>query len=65
VKRGLFGSLLTLDPYQEAGKEWFITLNTSIMYWYDLVVNSSETFDSKKYISNTLKALKKEVEDNL
>jgi hypothetical protein len=65
LNRGSFGSLLNLDPYQEATKDWYVHLDYVHIFWYDLIVNSPDKFDSKKIIFSFLKNLKLTVEENL
>ena len=65
MRRGIFGSLIENDVYKQAEKDWFVQLSQSDMYWYDLIVNPQEPFDTRKLIADYLKWLKKEVEENL
>jgi len=65
MRRGMFGSLVENDAYKQAEKDWFVQLSQSDMYWYNLIVNPQEPFDTRKLITGYLKWLKKEVEENL
>lgn len=65
MNRGLYGGILMKPGYKESEKEWIIELSRSDVYWYDLLVNSHENFDTKKIITDTLKSLKNSVESSL
>lgn len=57
-----------MEQYDDAEKDWFIELQHSQMFWYDLIANPNEystTVSTKNTIIDDLKFLKKEVENNL
>ena len=64
----MFESIIDNVAYQEGYKDWFITLSYSSIHWYDLIVNPKQinsTFDTKQIITNQLKILKQQVEEEL
>lgn len=65
MNRGLYKSILERPGYKESKKEWIVELSRSDVYWYDLLINSHELFDTKKLITDALKKLKHAVETSL
>lgn len=68
MNRGIYKAITTIEQYHNAHKDWFVELQQSQMFWYDLIANPNEyspTVNTKKIIIDDLKYLKKEVEDNL
>ncbi len=65
MTRGLFSSIANYPEYKKAVKQWYIELQRSDFYWYELIANSSELAEANKYVSNQLKELQKEVETQL
>jgi hypothetical protein len=68
VSRGIYSSMLGNDFYQDSEKELIVELQRYHRYWYDLIVHPNEVaeyFDSRELIVDYLKAVKKNVEDNL
>lgn len=54
-----------MDGYNNSIKDWYVELQRSDMYWYELVVNGHDQVNTKKIIFDKLKALKNKVESNL
>lgn len=65
MNRGDFGTLLGSDAYRNARKQWYVELLRSDMFWYELIVNEHDEFDTRKLISDSLRDLKSLVEDQL
>ena len=65
MSRGSYDSLLKMDAYNDSKKAWVIELQRSDMYWYDLIVNPTEEFNSRRDIIKQLKAYKEDVESQL
>ena len=65
MTRGLFNNILSIPAYQNASKHWHITLEHSTIFWYDLVVDPIEKYQSKQFIIDYLKDLKNKVDATL
>jgi hypothetical protein len=65
MSRGDLKSILTLGPYKDSEKNWFIETQHSQIHWYELLANKHALFDTKKHIRDELSDFKKHVEDNL
>lgn len=65
LNRGIFNQLLSEKDYKISSKEWCVELEHSQMYWYDLIQNSHEEFDTKSFIIEKTKEIKRKVEENL
>lgn len=60
--RGIFDFLAKDSNYTNSEKKWWILLDRSDCFWYDLIINKHENFDTKKHISDYLKEQQKTVE---
>lgn len=58
MARGDFNSLLNHDGYRDSEKRWFVELLRADIYWYELIVNGHDQFDTRTEIENSLKYLK-------
>lgn len=65
MARGELKGILDMEAYRASQKDWFIESLHSKIYWYELLVNKHQLFDTKKLIRDELSVLKKHVEDNL
>jgi hypothetical protein len=65
MSRGIYKSVLEMEEYQEAEKDWHVELSFSNMHWFDLIVAPNEIIDTRKAIVDYLKFLKDEVKKNL
>jgi len=63
--RGDFDFFTDKKSYTNSEKDWIVELIHSNCYWYDLIVNPPKFAATNKYIINSLKALKKEIESQL
>ncbi len=63
--RGLLDSIAQSPVYTDAEKDWYITLQQSTCYWYELIVNPPDFLDTKSGISAELDLLRSEVEQTL
>jgi hypothetical protein len=63
--RGAFSWLLAQAAYSDAEKDWFVELQSSSCYWYDLIVRPPKFADTKALIAAYLRRLKAEVERSL
>lgn len=65
MSRGYFDNLASNPAYVESTKDWYVTLQQSSCYWYDLIVNSPDFADTKNGISLQLKDLRTKIEQTL
>jgi hypothetical protein len=65
LSRGVYSNLKNNPAYKDASKQWYIELQRSVWFWYDLVINPPEDVDTKKLITNQLKEFKQLVENRL
>ena len=65
MSRGLFDFLQREPTYTESDKDWYVELSTSTCFWYDLVIQPPEGFDTKQQITDYLKWLQATVESQL
>ncbi|MGF7188232.1 hypothetical protein JOE11_001259 [Robbsia andropogonis] len=61
----MFGFIKDEPAYEQSEKDWVVELSRSDQFWYDMIVNPPEGFDSKKFISDYLEALKETVKNQL
>lgn len=59
LNRGIFNPILSEKDYKKSLKEWVVELEHNHMYWYDLIENNSEDFNSKKSTIDQAKYIKK------
>lgn len=65
MSRGFFDFLQHEQAYSESEKDWYIELIQSTYFWYDLIINEPQGFDTKKQITEYLKKLQLHVSDQL
>jgi hypothetical protein len=65
MTRGIFSQIVENKAYKESKKDWYVEISRSDMYWYDLVMNSTDEFNTKKMIVGYLSSLRKAVEESL
>lgn len=65
MSRGNFGNLASNPTYAGSTKDWYVTLQQSSCYWYDLIVNPPDFVDTKNGISSQLEDLRARVEQTL
>jgi hypothetical protein len=65
MTRGFLGSIAQSPAYNDAEKDWCITLQQSSCYWYDLIVNPPDFAATKSGIGKALDGLRDEVEKTL
>lgn len=65
MSRGMFEFIKDEPAYQQSEKDWIVELLRSDQFWYDMIVNPPEGFDSKKFISEYLEALRETVKSQL
>ncbi|HJV72726.1 MAG TPA: hypothetical protein VJ654_00765 [Noviherbaspirillum sp.] len=65
MTRGYLDNLLDMAPYKNADKQWYVELLRSDMYWYELIVNGYDNFDTRKSIMDSLKNLKSLIKNQL
>ncbi|WP_067094569.1 hypothetical protein [Marinomonas atlantica] len=65
MNRGIFNHILSEKDYEASLKEWVVELEHNHMYWYDLIENNSEDFNSKKSTIDQAKYIKKKVSECL
>ena len=65
MTRGLFDFLQREPSYTESDKDWYVELNNSTCFWYDLLLHPPEGFDTKQQITDYLKQLQAIVESQL
>lgn len=66
--RGIYSEFIDNEVYKESEKDWYVELSRTDMYWYDLLINPTDSgysFDTRNLIVEYLKNLKKEIEENL
>ncbi len=63
--RGMFSNVLDMDAYQEGEKQWYVELQQSSRYWYELIINDSKEYPFRKNIFQELKELKNLVKEQL
>lgn len=65
LNRGIFDVFSGDRVYKDSTKEWFVELQQTQMFWYELLVNGHKEFDTRKHIFEQLKLLKEKVESCL
>lgn len=65
MSRGYLGNLASDPAYAGSIKDWYVTLQQSSCYWYDLIVNPPDFVDTKDGISSQLEDLRARVERTL
>lgn len=65
MSRGYFRGLASEPAYADSRKNWFVSLEGSSCYWYELIVNPPDFADTKGDISSHLEILRTEVERTL
>lgn len=65
MTRGFLGNLASNPAYAESTKDWYVTLQQSSCYWYDLIVNPPDLIDTRSSISSQLEELRAKVEQTL
>lgn len=65
MNRGAFDFFTNYSIYIESEKDWYIALDRSDCFWYELIVNPPDEFDTKKYALDYLKELQGAVETQL
>ena len=65
MSRGYLGNLASNPAYAGSTKDWYVTLQQSSCYWYDLIVNPPDFVDTKNGISSQLDDLRARVEQTL
>lgn len=65
MTRGYLGNLASNPAYAGSTKDWYVTLQQSSCYWYDLIVNPPDFLDTRNSISSQLEELRVEVEQTL
>lgn len=65
MSRGYLGNLASNPAYAGSTKDWYVTLQQSSCYWYDLIVNPPDFVDTKDGISSQLEDLRARVEQTL
>lgn len=65
MSRGIFDFLGNNPAYSSTPKQWFVHLMHSEAVWYELIVNSHEEFDMKKFFTEYYKEFKDTVEQEI
>lgn len=65
MTRGMFDFLLHEPTYTGSDKDWYVELIHSKCFWYDLLINPPEGFDTKQQITDYLKQLQSIVKNQL
>lgn len=65
MTRGFLGNLASNPAYAGSTKDWYVTLQQSSCYWYDLIVNPPDLIDTRSSISSQLEELRAKVEQTL
>lgn len=65
MTRGYLGNLASNPAYAGLTKDWYVTLQQSSCYWYDLIVNPPDLVDTRSSISSHLEELRVKVEQTL
>lgn len=65
MTRGFLGSIAQSPAYDNAEKDWSITLQQSTCYWYELIVNPPDFANTKTGIGAMLDTLRAKVESTL
>ncbi len=65
MTRGMFDFLRNEPAYTGADKDWYVELIQSNCFWYDLIVNPPDEFNTKQQITDFLKGLQTIVETQL
>ena len=65
MTRGIFDFLQREPTYTGADKDWYVELSQSTCFWYDLLLDPPEGFDTKQQITDYLKQLQSTVESQL
>lgn len=66
MNRGIFSSMVdNNEVYNDSNKEWIVELSQSTIFWYDLIKNPNEKFNTKSFIVEYMSSLKELVEKEL
>lgn len=65
MKRGIFGKFTDFEYTENVSRSWIVTFLESNCYWYDLIINPPEGWDSRKRISAELNEKKKLLADSI
>ena len=65
MSRGIFDFFAKNTAYKDSEKSWYVTLNQSTCFWFDLIVNPITEKGEKDPIVEYLKQLKRVVEETL
>jgi hypothetical protein len=65
MTRGRLDAITRSSAYADAEKDWFVTLQQSTCYWYELIVNPPHFADTKFVAAQLLNDLRNRVEQTL